>query len=549
MNHLENDEDLLRQLAEFNRTACGYSADLTVVKWLEEAAASSTDRPAIYDDGRVYTYGSLNRDANRLAYALMEREVGLGSIVAIKMQRSYPMLVCIYGILKAGAAYLPLDPGGPPSRLNKMLTDSSAALVLVKDEPAESAGSPYPEGSHPADPDIEQITLDALELERYPDNNPGVALRPDDLAYLIYTSGSTGDPKGVLLEHGGLMNRLEWMQKAFPLTSNDVLFQKTVYTFDVSVWELMWWTVSGASVVLLPSGKENDPRRFVKLIERHGISVIHFVPSVLRLFLEYVGTGFDLRRLSSLRYVFCSGEALPADLVRRFYTVFPEEHDIKLINLYGPTEATIDVSSYLCERNHELTQPVPIGKPIDNTRFYILRDDLTCAGLGETGQLYIGGTGLARGYLNSPALTHSRFVPNPYEPGERMYRTGDLAYWSDQGEVVYVGREDHQIKLRGLRIELGEVEHCLLRCRRINNAIAGVHLNESGDQILTAYVVGGTGSGTELQRELQNELACMLPEYAIPTHIVKVEEIPLKPNGKADRGVFFPVRKETTAHR
>lgn len=549
MNHLENDEALLRQLTEFNRTECRYSADLTVVKWLEDVAASSTDRPAIYDDGRVYTYGSLNRDSNRLAYALMKREIGPGSIVAIKMPRSYPMMVCIYGILKAGAAYLPLDPGGPPSRLNKMLADSSAALVLVKNVPSESAASRRPEGADPADPDTELTTLEALELERYPDSNPGVVLRPDDLAYLIYTSGSTGDPKGVLLEHGGLMNRLEWMQKAFPLTSSDVLFQKTVYTFDVSVWELMWWTVSGASVVLLPSGKENDPRRFVKLIERHGISVIHFVPSVLRLFLEYVGTGFDLRRLNSLRYVFCSGEALPADLVRWFYTVFPAEQDIKLINLYGPTEATIDVSSYPCKRNHKITQPVPIGKPIDNTRFYILREDLTCAGLGETGQLYIGGTGLARGYLNSPALTHSRFVPNPYEPGERMYRTGDLAYWTDQGEVVYVGREDHQIKLRGLRIELGEIEHCLLCCGRIKNAIAGVHINELGDQILTAYVVGGTGSGAELQRELQNELARMLPEYAIPTHIVKVEEIPLKPNGKADRGMFFPVRKETTAQR
>ncbi|WP_025688024.1 non-ribosomal peptide synthetase [Paenibacillus zanthoxyli] len=539
MNPWEDERSLLLRLQEFNQTACDYSTDLTVVKWLENTAETSGTQPAVYEGNEMYTYSSLNCDANKLAYTLLERGIGAGSIVAVMMNRSYTMLVCIYGILKAGAAYLPLDPNCPPSRLMKILADSSAALVLLKDEASTPA---------PGLPGVDTITVESLGLDLYPDTNPDTRAQQSDLAYLIYTSGSTGDPKGVLVEHGSLVNRIEWMQRAFPISSNDVLFQKTVYTFDVSVWELVWWTLTGASVVLLPSGRENDPRRFVKLIEQHGISVIHFVPSVLRLFLEYIEGDFDLERLSSLRYVFCSGEALSAELVSRFYSIFPPGHEVKLINLYGPTEATIDVSYYLCKRDQGV-QPVPIGKPIDNTRFYILGEDLSLTPIGETGQLYVSGIGLARGYLNSPLLTHSRFVLNPYEPGERMYRTGDLAYWNECGEVVYIGREDDQVKLRGLRIELGEIENCLMSCDQVRNAVVGVHVTGSGDQILTAYIVGGSGSEPELQKSLQSELARELPEYAIPTRIIRVDEIPLKPNGKADRSLLFSNQKVTTVQR
>ncbi|WP_068618095.1 non-ribosomal peptide synthetase [Paenibacillus tuaregi] len=535
MNFKVEDESHLSKIQNFNLTESPYSSEITVVKWLEDAAASSADQPAIYDGDHVYTYSMLNRDANRLAHALGERQLGPGSIVAMIMQRSYAMMVCIYGVLKAGAAYLPLDPNCPSARLKKMLDDSSAALTIVED------GFKFL-GSEQLNTEL--ISMEALELDRFPDTNPDVKVQPGDLAYLIYTSGSTGDPKGVLVEHGGLVNRIEWMQKAYPLTSRDVLFQKTVYTFDVSVWELIWWTISGASVVLLPSGKENDPRRFVKLIEKHGISVVHFVPSVLRLFLEYIETDFDLKRISSLRYVFCSGEALAADLVDRFHSVFPYEQPIRLINLYGPTEATIDVTHYPCERDHGMN-PVPIGRPIDNIRLFILREDLTLAQIGEVGQLYLSGIGLARGYLNSPALTHDRFISNPYEPDGRMYRTGDLAYWNEHGEVIYAGREDNQVKLRGLRIELEEVESCLLRCDQIKNAVVGVHVNESGDQILTAYIVGGSGTDLENQRVLQDNLARELPEYAIPTRIIRVDEIPLKPNGKADRRLLFSMNQDT----
>lgn len=317
-----------------------------------------------------------------------------------------------------------------------------------------------------------------------------------------------------------------------------------MYTFDVSVWELVWWSTAGAAVCLLQPRKENDPRMFVRLIEKTGITVIHFVPSVLRLFLEYIGSDFALERLRSLRYVFCSGEALTVPLVSQFYHTFPPGQEVKLINLYGPTEAAIDVTYHVCERD-ALDQPVPIGRPIDNIRLYILRDDLTLASIGETGQLYISGVGLARGYLNQPQLTLERFVPNPYEPGQRMYRTGDLASWTMEGEVMYAGREDDQIKLRGLRIELGEVESCLLRAAHVKTAVAGVRIGDAGEQFLTAFVVAAVDAEPipeqDKLRALRAELAMYLPAYAIPTEIIWMDGIPLKPNGKADRSLLLAI--------
>ena len=536
MKPMTEAERLLDQIQKFNRTDRAYSTDITVVTWLEAAVVASPDRPAIFVSDQVYSYDDLNRDANRLAHALIERNIGSGSIVALMLQRSYSMMVCIYGILKAGAAYLPLDPECPSARLVKIMEDSSTTLVVTEHKRPDLALEQL---------NIEMVSLFNLNLDKFPDWNLEMRRQSHDVAYLIYTSGSTGDPKGVLVEHGALINRMEWMQRNFSLTASDVLFQKTVYTFDVSVWELVWWTMMGAPVVLLPSGKENDPRMFVKLIEKRGISVIHFVPSVLRLFLEYIESDFDIVRLASLRYVFCSGEALPASLIRQFYSVFSYNHSIQLVNLYGPTEATIDVSSYICDREHA-QQPVPIGKPIDNIRFYILRKDGSLAGIGEVGLLHISGIGLARGYLNNPQLTHTKFVHNLYESGQRMYCTGDLAYWNEQGEVIYVGREDHQIKLRGLRIELREIENCLLQCEKVKDAIVGVHINETGDQILTAYVVMGIDDESEPDlRTLQMDLARDLPTYAVPTKIICVNEIPLKSNGKVDRSALFSINKDT----
>jgi D-alanine--poly(phosphoribitol) ligase subunit 1 len=525
MNNGREQCDLLELIRGFNDTAAAFSEDQTFITMFEERAAASPDQIAVYDGDNEYSYDELNRRANQLAHSLLERDVGRGSIVGLLLERSFHMIVSVYAILKAGAAYLPLDPAYPDQRLRQIMEDSALSWIIVEnsDVPLPS----IPEGTG-------RLCLDDPACWSHSDHNPEVGLNPGDLAYVIYTSGSTGVPKGVLVEHGALVNRIEWMQKYFPITTEDILFQKTVYTFDVSVWELVWWSIAGAAVCLLPSRKENDPRIFVRLIEKKGISVIHFVPSVLRLFLEYIGTDTDLNRLRSLRYVFTSGEALSSALAEQFYAIFPADHPVALINLYGPTEATIDVSSYICKRGKSV-QPVPIGRPIDNTRFYILHANHKLASVGETGDLYVAGVGLARGYLNNPKLTSQRFVLNPYEPGELMYRTGDLAYWNEDGEVVYMGREDDQVKLRGLRIELGEVETYLLRHPSVKDAVAGVRTDEEGNQFLTAYVVPRGQGGPVAAQELQADLARSLPLYAVPSQFIWLDAIPLKPNGKADK--------------
>lgn len=528
-------------LRGFNDTAAAYSEETTLVQQFEARVAEQPLAPAVYVKDTVYTYGELNRAANRLAHILRSRGAGSGAIVALMLERSFDMLVGVFGVLKAGAAYLPLDEQSPPVRLERMLADSSPGWIIT-------------EGIHFRPPILpattEWVPLGSLTDLDLPETNLPDGPQPGDLAYVIYTSGSTGDPKGVLMEHRALVNRIEWMQTKFPISSKDILFQKTVYTFDVSVWELVWWATTGAAVCLLPPRKENDPRVFVRLIEKTGVSVIHFVPSVLRLFLEYIGSGFALERLRSLRYVFCSGEALTAPLARQFYDTFPAEHGVTLINLYGPTEAAIDVTYHVCERN-SLEQQIPIGRPIDNIRLYVLRDDLSLASIEEIGQLYISGTGLARGYLNQPQLTQEKFVPNPYEPGQRMYRTGDLAAWNLEGEVLYAGREDDQIKLRGLRIELGEVESSLLRSVHVKAAVAGVRTGDAGEQFLTAFVIAAANAEPLPDKEklkiMRAELALYLPAYAIPTDFIWIDDIPLKPNGKADRSLLLALHGRKAA--
>ncbi|ASA21621.1 non-ribosomal peptide synthetase [Paenibacillus donghaensis] len=541
MNLPPVENEWMLTLRGFNDTAAAYSEDTTLVQQFEARVAEQPLAPAVYGKDTVYSYGELNRAANRLAHILRSSGAGSGAIVALMLERSFDMLVGVFGVLKAGAAYLPLDEQSPPVRLERMLADSSPGWIIT-------------EGIHSRPPILpattEWVPLDSLTDLDLPETNLPDGPQPGDLAYVIYTSGSTGDPKGVLMEHGALVNRIEWMQTQFPITSKDILFQKTVYTFDVSVWELVWWATTGAAVCLLPPRKENDPRVFVRLIEKTGVSVVHFVPSVLRLFLEYIGSGFALERLRSLRYVFCSGEALTAPLARQFYDTFPAEYGVKLINLYGPTEAAIDVTYHVCERN-SLEQQIPIGRPIDNIRLYVLRDDLSLASIGEIGQLYISGTGLARGYLNQPQLTQEKFVPNPYEPGQRMYRTGDLAAWNLEGEVLYAGREDDQIKLRGLRIELGEVEGALLRSVHVKAAVAGVRTGDAGEQFLTAFVIAAANAEPLPDKEklkiMRAELALYLPAYAIPTDFIWIDDIPLKPNGKADRSLLLALHGRKAA--
>jgi acyl-coenzyme A synthetase/AMP-(fatty) acid ligase/acyl carrier protein len=330
-----------------------------------------------------------------------------------------------------------------------------------------------------------------------------------------------------MLEHVGLVNRLAWMQKSYSLTDQDCILQKTTFTFDVSVWELIWWSIQGASVSMLEVGGEKQPDKIVSTIAEMGVTVMHFVPSMLSVFLEYLATSTEsIEKLRSLRQVYTSGEALQPEQVKRFKELLPE---VKLMNLYGPTEASIDVSYYACESANE--ENIPIGKSIDNTQLYVLDSHHTLIPFGSIGEICIGGVGLARGYLNREELTKEKFIVNPYNPTERLYRTGDLGRWREDGNLEYLGRIDDQVKIRGYRIELGEIEQAISSHESSGQVVVIARaINNASDKELIAYTTGEVTAD-----ELKIYLKEKLPSYMVPNYYVRLDSIPLTSNGKVDR--------------
>ncbi|WP_329098481.1 non-ribosomal peptide synthetase [Streptomyces sp. NBC_01439] len=499
---------------EFNATSAAFPADRTLHSFLEERAATTPDTVAVVDDGT--TYAQLNTAANRLARTLRSRGIGAGDVVGVCVPRSPRMLVAVYAVLKAGGAYLPVDPTLPANRIDYILGHSGTSVVVVTDETAHVATGRTAVNAD--DPAVE--ASDATDLE--------AVSGPEDLAYVIYTSGSTGRPKGVMVEHRAIVNRLWWMQRAYPLGSDDVILHKTPFTFDVSVWEIFWWSLAGASVVTLPGGDERDPQRIARRIADAGVTTMHFVPSMLHAFLLYTTVTRDVPELSSLRRVFASGEALAVSHSEAFTRRLGSS--AQLVNLYGPTEAAVDVTYQACT-DVDTTRAVPIGRPIDNIRLYILTRAGQLAPVGTPGELCIAGTGLARGYLNAPELTEERFVPNPFEDGGRLYRTGDLARWLDDGTIEYLGRIDAQVKIRGYRIELGEIEHVAAACPGVVDCAVTTATNRAGAVALVAYVVPGPDYS---QTRLREALAADLPAYMVPRQVVEVDGIPTNHNGKRD---------------
>ena len=341
----------------------------------------------------------------------------------------------------------------------------------------------------------------------------------------MYTSGTTGKPKGVIISHRALVNRILWMQNTFPLQSHDVLFHKTHICFDISVWEIGWGAIVGAGVVLLPPQKEHDIKLFIHMIEHYQISVIHFVPSVLRIFLSYIKEDFSMNRLRSLKYVFASGEALDAKSVNLFNKLF-QNQDTVLVNLYGPTEATIDVSYFICEK-HQHYHSIPIGKSISNIQLFVLDEQLNQTGF-EPGELFISGIGLAEGYLNNPALTQASFIDNPYLPGEKLYRTGDIVCWNKEKELLFLGRKDDQVKLHGIRIELGEIQYHLLKHPNIQDAVVVCEKVDSLDHRMIAFLILNNEQKELSDAELQSFLKARIPNYMVPAHYIWLKELPLK---------------------
>ncbi|MDV9176846.1 amino acid adenylation domain-containing protein, partial [Streptomyces sp. W16] len=515
--HLRADAQEEARLAEFNATEAEFPADTPLHGFLEATAAATPERVAIADDGT--TYGELNRRANRLAHRLRALGVERGDVVGVCLPRSPLELTTLYAVLKAGAAYLPVDPTLPAARIAYVLEHSRTRVVLGDASTRHTAAAA-------------QEFVDVSDPSAYApqESDPDAGTRPADLAYVIYTSGSTGRPKGVMIEHRAIVNRLTWMQRAYPLTPDDVILHKTPFTFDVSLWEIFWWSLAGAAVCTLPSGDERDPERIAARVARHGVTTAHFVPSMLQAFLGLVEADDTAGRLRTLRQVFASGEALAAGQASAFRTLLGTPHGTRLVNLYGPTEAAVDVTHFPCAEA-DPARAVPIGRPIDNIRLHVLTRAGSVAPLGTPGELHIAGVGLARGYLGATGLTEERFVPDPNVPGERLYRTGDLARWMPDGTIEYLGRLDTQVKIRGHRVEPGEIEHVATRCGGVRECAVTTVPDGTGDRALCAYVVPGEGFQ---EAELREVFAAELPAYMVPGHIVTVPAIPTNHNGKRD---------------
>jgi amino acid adenylation domain-containing protein len=512
-----------RLLVGWNDTRADYPAGSCLHELFETQAARTPAAVAVSFEGGRLTYGELNESADRLARRLRRLGVGAESIVGVLLERSADLVVSLLAVLKAGGAYLPLDPEYPAERLAFMLADSEARVLLTQ---AGLSGRIEAAG-------VEVLLVGAAAAGGLNDEEEGGrgsgggggwrAARPDNLAYVIYTSGSTGRPKGTLTSHRAIANRLRWMQDRYRLTAADCVLQKTPFSFDVSVWEFFWPLMTGARLAVARPGGHRETAYLREVIEAERVTTLHFVPSMLALFLEEPGVS----RCASVRQVMCSGEALSPELVNRFYETLPG----RLHNLYGPTEAAVDVSSWECEPDARV---VPVGRPIANVRLYILDARLQPVPVGVAGDLYIGGVAPARGYLRHPGLTAESFVPDPYAPeaGSRMYRTGDLARYLPDGNIDYLGRIDQQVKLRGFRIEPGEIESALREHEAVRDCVVAAS-EGAGGRHLVAYCVA-QGSGAR-EGELRQFLQERVPSYMVPSFFVFLDEMPLSPNGKVDR--------------
>nr|QLY89263.1 pseudodesmin synthetase [Pseudomonas sp.] len=515
-------EERRQLLVDFNATEVPYNLEQTIHGLFEAQVGRTPEALAVKAGEQSLTYRQLNEWANQLAHYLRGQGVGPDSRVVICVERRLEMVVGLLAILKAGGGYVPLDPAYPLERIAYMLEDSAPVVVLAQGATRDLLGEVA----------VPLIDLDRPVWQDQPLDNPQVpGLTPQHLVYVIYTSGSTGKPKGVINEHRAVVNRLLWMQDEYGLSSADAVLQKTPFSFDVSVWEFFWPLMNGARLVMARPEGHKDPAYLGEVIQAERITTLHFVPSMLDVFLAHG----DTARCSGLLRVMCSGEALPGSLVRRFKVQLPGS---ELHNLYGPTEAAVDVTAWNCAGPVEQTPDnTPIGKPIANTRMYLLDGQLQPVPLGVVGELYIGGVQVARGYLHRPELTAERFLDDPFsdQPQARMYRTGDIGRFLADGTIEYLGRNDDQVKIRGLRIELGEIQARLTQYAGVKEAVVLAREDVPGDKRLVAYYTT-QASGEQLETEaLRGHLLEQLPEYMVPALFVHLPALPLSPNGKLDR--------------
>ncbi|MEO6548558.1 MAG: amino acid adenylation domain-containing protein, partial [Ferruginibacter sp.] len=507
-------------LAGFNNTSTDFPAHKNLVTLIDEQAAKNPNATAVVFEGKQLSYNELNERSNQLANYLRKKGVKEQALVPICLERSFEMIIGILGILKSGAAYVPIDPAYPAERIAYMLEDTSASLILTGKESRMNLK---------VNESIDVVELDGddvVAIQKESTAGLRIDISPRHLAYMIYTSGSTGKPKGAMNEHRGVVNRLCWAKDYFEVTPQDSILQKTTFSFDVSVWELLLPLISGARLVLAKPGGHTDSIYLKEIVEKEKITVIHFVPSMLAAFLPDLGEG----DCAGLKSVVCSGEALKPAQVSLLKQKLPVAG---LHNLYGPTEAAIDVTYWRMPSTEAAFGLVPIGKPIANTSIYILNEN-GLVPFGNTGEIYIGGVQVGRGYLNRSELTAEKFVPDPFSTvaGATMYKTGDLGRWLEDGNIEYLGRIDEQVKIRGYRIELGEIENVLQQSKLVQQCVVIAKEDHNGNKRLIGYVVE---KGVFDKQAVIAFLHAQLPEYMVPGLWIQLDELPLTPNGKVDK--------------
>ncbi|KAF1011998.1 MAG: Tyrocidine synthase 3 [Pseudomonas fluorescens] len=506
-------QELRQLLTDFNATVVEFPEDLAVPALFEAHARHTPQAVAVQTDDEQLTYRQLNERANQLAYHLRERGVQPDSRVALCVERGLDLVVGLLAILKAGGAYVPLDPGYPRERLAYMLQDSQPVALLVhaatRDLPGEVS--------------IPVIDFDCNVWQQAPDGNPKVpGLTAANLAYVMYTSGSTGMPKGVMVEHRGLSNLMHWGSQLCPNAEGGALLQRAPFSFDGSVWELFWPLTNGMRLVLARPDGHREPAYLARVIREQRINVIKFVPAMLQQFLDLEESAL----CTSLTDVLCGGGELTEALAVGVQQRLPH---VRLHNVYGPTEATVDSSAWTLEPGAPVPKvQLPIGRAINNTRLYVLDEHDAPVPLGVSGQLHIGGVGVARGYLGLSQLTAERFIDSPFVAGDRLYRTGDLVRYLPDGSLEFLGRNDFQIKLRGLRLEPGEIESRLAA----HPAVHEVAVLIRDERLVAYFTLRDTAPGLEA---LRAHMLQQLPEYMVPAAFVHLERLPLNPAGKLDR--------------
>lgn len=494
----------------------------TIHGFFTNQAKITPQRIALKYKNKYLTYKELEEKSNQLANYLINKNVGRGSIVGVMLERSFEMVIGILGILKAGAAYLPIDPNYPNERMKYLITDSEAHCLLTKDCFIKKVEDLSVKVINMSDNKIFETNKKQIDLTE-------VKSKSTDLAYVIYTSGSTGNPKGVMVEHQSVMNLLFDLQTRFPFEQEDTFLLKTSFCFDVSIPELFSWIFNGGKLSILNNGDEKDPLQILKKIEADKITHINFIPSMLDVLIKEVKESNI--SLKSLKYVFAAGEELTKNIIKNFFETIK---NVNLENLYGPTETTVYISHYSINPKKDYylkNKSIPIGKPIENNIIYILNDDSKLAPTGIPGELCVSGIGVARGYLNKSNLTNSSFIDNPIIKGRKLYRTGDLARWLPNGNIEFLGRKDDQVKIRGFRIELGEIQSALLSNKGIEEAAVLVS-KKSNEKVIKAYVV--TKGHTSME-DLVEYLEKKLPLYMIPNEIAFLDTIPKLSNGKVDK--------------